>query len=34
MPPGDLNTNGRPELWNIDLTLTGHVYEPKMPASP
>jgi hypothetical protein len=34
MPPGDLNTNGRPELWNIELTLTGHVYEPKMPASP
>jgi hypothetical protein len=34
MPPGDLNSNGQSELWNIELTLTGHVYEPKMPASP
>jgi hypothetical protein len=33
-PPGDFNPSGRPELWNIELTLTGHVYEPKMPASP
>jgi hypothetical protein len=34
MPPSETNSVGRAELWNVELTLTGHVYEPKMPASP
>lgn len=33
-PPGDANTNIGPELWNVQLTLTAHVFAPKMPAPP
>ena len=33
-PPSDANSSAKGELWNIELTLTGHLYEPKMPASP
>jgi hypothetical protein len=34
MPPSEANSSAKGELWNIELTLTGHLYEPKMPASP
>jgi hypothetical protein len=33
-PPSESNSSGKGELWNIELTLTGHLYEPKMPGSP
>lgn len=32
MPPGETNPNIQ-ELWNVQLTLTAHVFAPKMPAS-
>jgi hypothetical protein len=34
MPPGDSNSFSKNELWNIELTLTGHMYEPKITTSP
>jgi hypothetical protein len=34
MPPAESNSSDRNELWNVELTLTGHLYEPKMPAPP
>jgi hypothetical protein len=34
MPPSESNTIRREELWNVELTLTGHLYEPKIAASP
>ncbi len=33
-PPGDSNSPEHHELWNVELTLTGHLYEPKIPPSP
>ncbi len=33
-PPGDINTNSGRELWNVQLTLTAHVFAPKMPTPP
>jgi hypothetical protein len=32
MPPGDANSNPGREFWNVQLTLTAHVFAPKMPA--
>jgi hypothetical protein len=34
MPHSESNLLSRGELWNVELTLTGHLYEPKIPASP
>ena len=34
MPPAESNSANRNELWNAELTLTGHLYEPKMPPPP
>ncbi len=34
MPPSEANTLAKAELWNAEVTLTGRLYEPKMPASP
>jgi hypothetical protein len=33
-PANEANSAGKAELWNVELTLTGHLYEPKMPSSP
>jgi hypothetical protein len=33
-PPGDANVNSAHELWNVQLTLTAHVFAPKMPTLP
>jgi hypothetical protein len=33
-PPGDVNANSGRELWNVQLTLTAHVFAPKMPTPP
>lgn len=33
-PPGDINANNGRELWNVQLTLTAHVFAPKMPTPP
>jgi hypothetical protein len=33
-PHSESNAVFRGELWNVELTLTGHLYEPKIPASP
>jgi hypothetical protein len=34
VPPSDANPAATTELWNVELTLTGHLYEPKIPAPP
>ena len=34
MPPGDVNSNPAHELWNVQLTLTAHVFAPKIPILP
>jgi hypothetical protein len=34
MPPAESNSAGNGELWNVELTLTGHMYEPKITTSP
>jgi hypothetical protein len=34
MPPGDANPNSGRELWNVQLTLTAHVFAPKITAPP
>jgi hypothetical protein len=33
-PPGDPNSSSGPELWNVQLTLTAHVFAPKIRPSP
>jgi hypothetical protein len=34
VPPGEANSNTANELWNVQLTLTAHVFAPKMPTPP
>jgi hypothetical protein len=31
IPPGDANPNKGRELWNVQMTLTAHVFAPKIP---
>ncbi len=33
-PPGEANASQGHELWNVQLTLTAHVFAPKMPPPP
>jgi hypothetical protein len=33
-PPGEAKANNGHELWNVQLTLTAHVFAPKMPTPP
>jgi hypothetical protein len=33
-PPGDPNSSNAPELWNVQLTLTAHVFAPRAASEP